>query len=93
MPEMHFRVRWPDQSTTLCYSPSSSIRDNLKLKHPYPIAEFVETSKAALEYASERVAQKYGYGCGHAHAQIREIEARAASFAGGDGNVVVESFE
>ncbi len=93
MPEMHFRVRWPDQSTTLCYSPSSSIRDNLRLAHPYPVAEFVETSRAALEYASERVAQKYGYGCGHALGQIREIEAQAKPFLGGDGHVVVESFE
>lgn len=93
MPELHFRVRWPDQSTTLCYSPSSTVRDALRLAHPYPVAEFVIAARAALEHASQRVAAKYGYGCGHAHAQIREIELHATPFLNTDGTVVVEAFE
>ena len=27
MPELHFRVRWPDDSELRCYSPSLVIRD------------------------------------------------------------------
>jgi uncharacterized repeat protein (TIGR04042 family) len=94
MPELHFRVRWPDASTSLCYSPSTTVRDALKLQHAYPLNEFVAASRAALEHASERVAQKYGWGCGHAAAQIREIEATAQRWAGDpQATVTVVSFE
>ena len=74
------------------YSPSSTIKDALRLGHPYPVAEFVKLTRAALEYASERVAQRYGFGCGHAAAQIREIEHTARRFHEPTQTVVVESF-
>lgn len=94
MPETRFRVRWPDQSTSLCYSPSSSIRERLQLAHPYPLAEFVQASRAALEHASRRVAEKYGFGCGQAFAQIAAIEQRAAQFQDQPAaTVVVEAFD
>ncbi|MFT4045251.1 MAG: MSMEG_0570 family nitrogen starvation response protein [Solimonas sp.] len=93
MPEMQFRVRWPDDSSMLCYSPSSTIREAFVLGHPYPVAEFVAKSRAALEHASRRVAQKYGFGCAHAAVQIHEIEAAAARFARDPhATVTVESF-
>ncbi|MDB5967965.1 MAG: hypothetical protein JWQ90_415 [Hydrocarboniphaga sp.] len=94
MPELHFRVRWPDDSTSLCYSPSSTVRDALKLEYAYPLDEFVAASRAALEHASDRVAKKYGWGCGHAAAQIREIEATAQRWSGDpQASVTVISFE
>lgn len=94
MPELNFRVRWPDQSTTLCYSPSSTIREAFVTGHPYPVDEFVSRSAAALEHASRRVAARYGYGCGHAQAQIHEIKTRAAAYAADpQARIVVESFE
>ncbi|TDU32759.1 putative repeat protein (TIGR04042 family) [Panacagrimonas perspica] len=93
MPEVHFRVRWPDDSVMHAYSPSSTIKDALRLGHPYPVAEFVAQSRAALEHASDRVAQRYGFGCGHAAAQIREIERVAQGFNGASQTVIVEAFE
>lgn len=93
MPEVHFKVRWPDQTLMNGYSPSSTIKDALRLGHPYPVAEFVALSRAALEHASERVAQRYGFGCGHAAAQIREIESLARRFDGPAQTVVIEAFE
>jgi len=93
MPELLFRVRWPDDTTTLCYSPSSTIADAFTQGEGYPVPEFVERSRNALQHASERVAQKYGYGCAHATRQIEEIETYAARFEGQpDACVVVESF-
>lgn len=92
MPETYFCVRWPDESRTHCYSPSSTIKDALALNHPYPLKEFVSVCRAALEHANARVAQKYGFGCGHALAQIKEIEQRSADFAA-DAKVTVESFD
>lgn len=93
MPEVRFRVRWPDDSLMHAYSPSSTVKDAFCLGHPYPIDEFVARSRAALEHASARVAQRYGYGCGHAAAQIREIEQVARRFDGPAQTVVVEAFE
>lgn len=94
MPEMHFRVRWPDGSRMRCYSPSSTLRDAFTLNTPYPLQDFVERSRVALEHASARVAQKYGFGCGQALAQIQEIERAALQFAEQpDASVVVEAFE
>lgn len=94
MPEMRFHVRWPDDSRSLCYSPSSTIREAFTVGRRYPLAEFVQRSREALTHASERVAQRYGFGCGQALAQIRLIEEQAQSFAATqDAVVVVEGFE
>ena len=92
MPETLFLVRWPDDSTSRCYSPSSTIREAFEPGRRYPLADFVQLSRTALEHASTRVAQKYGFGCGQALAQIRAIEQRATLYPDG-GHVVVESFE
>lgn len=91
MPEMHFRVRWPDDSTSVCYSPSSTIQEAFVLQQAYARDEFVQRSRDALLHASERVAQKYGYGCGHALAQIAEIERRARQYPP-QSTVTVEAF-
>ncbi|MEW6167517.1 MAG: MSMEG_0570 family nitrogen starvation response protein [Pseudomonadota bacterium] len=94
MPELRFRVRWPDQSSSLCYSPSTTIRDALRLQQPYTVEDFVQAATAALEQGSRRVAAKYGFGCGQALAQIAEIRQRASAFAGDpDARIIVESFE
>lgn len=80
MPEVHFHIRWPDQSETRCYSPSSTIMQFLTAGRSYPLSEFLGLSRKALEHGSERVRQKYGYGCGQAQWQIAEIERLAARF-------------
>ena len=81
MPEVHFRIRWPDQSETRCYSPSTTIMQFLTAGRSYPLNEFLTLIRQALEHGSERVRQKYGYGCGHAQLQIAEIERVAIRFA------------
>lgn len=94
MPEMRFRVRWPDQSESDCYSPSRVIKDFFAPGESYAVAEFVARSARALRIAGERVRQKYGMGCGHAAAQLAEIERIAARFADQPGALVeVHSFE
>ncbi len=94
MPELRFRVRWPDDSRSDCYSPSLVIKSFFQPGDSYPLADFVERSRSALEIASERVWQKYGMGCGHAMVQLAEIERTAARFAlQPDATVTVEAFE
>ena len=94
MPEMRFHLRWPDGSTSACYSPSLVIGEYFRPGHAYPLAEFLQRSHAALRQASERVRAKYGFSCSRALMQLQEIEDRAARFAGAaDAEVTVLAFE
>lgn len=93
MPEMHFRVRWPDDTVTDCYSPSLVVKEHLEAGRSYPLAEFVQRSATALNIGSERVREKYGFACSSALDQLRRIEELAARFEGSpDPEVRVESF-
>ncbi|WP_022978639.1 MSMEG_0570 family nitrogen starvation response protein [Nevskia ramosa] len=94
MPEVRFEVRWPDDSTSLCYSPSSTIRDYFNPGQPYPLKDFVRLSQAALNHASERVRQRYGFACSSAAQQLSEIERRALAYEASAGaTVTVLRFE
>lgn len=93
MPEMHFSVRWPDNTVDECYSPSLVIKDYMDVGESYPVQDFVQRSRTALNIASERVRAKYGYACSSALDQLARIESRAEAFLGnGNANVRVERF-
>lgn len=81
MPVMHFRVRWPDETETSCYSPSTVVADFFAAGERYPVAEFVERSRQALGIASERVREKFGFACSAAMDQLEQILSLAARFA------------
>ena len=83
MPEMHFRVRWPDGSEERCYSPSLVIHDYLQPGAAYPLPEFLQRSRTALTVASERVRAKYGFACSSALDQLARIERQAQRFESG----------
>jgi uncharacterized repeat protein (TIGR04042 family) len=93
VPEVLFRVRWPDESVHRCYSPSTVVEDFFSAGESYSVGEFVALSRKALTAASERVRQIYGFGCAQAAAQLADIERKAAGFTGQDTGVVVEGFE
>lgn len=80
MPEMQFVVLWPDGSLMSCYSPSLVVGDFLEVGAAYPVDEFVERSRTALEIASERVKAKFGHECAAAAQQFVQIEEKARSF-------------
>ena len=93
MPEMHFRVRWPDQSLTDCYSPSLVIKDFLAEGERYPLTTFVDKTREALAIASDRVKAKYGFACSAAADEMARIESCANRFREQpDACVTVESF-
>lgn len=93
MPAMYFNVRWPDNSTSKCYSPSSTITEFFEAGKSYPLAEFVAISRSALNKASDRVRMKYGYACSSAMDQLQQIETTAETFGDtADAHVTVESF-
>lgn len=81
MPEMHYRLRWPDDSESTCYSPSLVIKDHFAPGESYTLAEFLARARTATQIASDRVAAKYGFACSRAHDQLQEIERLAERFA------------
>ena len=94
MPEMRFRVRWPDGSTEECYSPSLVIKDHLAVGETYPVGDFLRRSRIALTIASDRVREKYGFACSRALGQLARIETAAARFgAATSGGVTVTAFD
>ena len=94
MPEMRFRVSWPDGTSETCYSPSLVITDYFTVGQSYVLPEFLTRSRAALKIASDRVKAKYGHPCGRALAQLARIEAASQLFADlPDARVAVEAFE
>ncbi|GLK81210.1 MSMEG_0570 family nitrogen starvation response protein [Methylopila turkensis] len=94
MPEMRFTVRWPDGAVESCYSPSLVIREHMAAGESYPVGDFLERSRTALNIASERVRAKYGFACSSALDQLARIETRARRFsATADARVAVLSFE
>jgi uncharacterized repeat protein (TIGR04042 family) len=94
MPEMRFRIRWPDGSSESCYSPSLVIKDYFAVGTDYALTDFLTRSRTALGIASERVRAKYGMPCCRALAQLARIETAASGFAGDPGaRVAVDAFD
>ena len=81
MPEVHFRVQWPDRQTAEYYSPSTAVHAHFKTGESYPVREFLSRSRAAMRQASERVRQRYGYYCSSAMDTLQQIEATAERFS------------
>jgi uncharacterized repeat protein (TIGR04042 family) len=80
MPEIRFKIQWPDGSEEICYSPSTVIKKYLELDRDYDLLDFVDRARTALNIASDRVRAKYGRPCGLAIGQLAEIEFKAAQF-------------
>jgi uncharacterized repeat protein (TIGR04042 family) len=90
MPEMWFKVQWPDGVEEVCYSPSTVVAEYIVEGSRYPVARFLELARPALNRASERVEAKYGYRCSSADDQLHKIEESAARVGlEGAGEVLV----
>ncbi len=94
MPEMRFAIRWPDGKQEICYSPSLVVKDYLAPGESYPLDDFRDRMRTALNIASDRVQAKFGQPCSRAIAQLARIEAGCDRFETLEGQLVrVESFE
>ncbi len=94
MPEMRFRVRWPDGKVESCYSPSLVIKDFFRAGENYGLADFLRRGREALAIASDRVEAKYGFPCSLARGQLARIEAACTRFQDlPDATVLVEAFQ
>jgi uncharacterized repeat protein (TIGR04042 family) len=95
MPEMHFVVEWSDGKRDNCYSPSYVIEEHLAVGETYEALDFLKRVTAALNIASERVRERYGFACSSALDQLAVLEAKVGALSGEPpaGRVKVLSFE
>lgn len=80
MPEINFKIQWPDGTEQNCYSPSLVIKEYFNPGETYEVAEFVEKSRTALNIASDRVKKAYGFPCNRALKQLQQIELKASEY-------------
>lgn len=73
MPSINFEVIWPDGDKVSYYSPSTIVREHLRVGAEYSQAEFDRRIHSALNAASERVYQRFGYYCSAASAELEKI--------------------
>ena len=94
MPEVNFKIQWPDGKQEICYSPSLVVKKYFEPGEAYTISEFVEKAKEALNIASDRVQAAYGFPCSRALGQLRKIEATAQQYQeASDSKVSILAFQ
>ena len=76
MPSVNFEVIWPDGDKVTYYSPSTIVREHLRAGTKYSQAEFDQRIHSALNAASERVYQRFGYYCSAASAELEKINGK-----------------
>ena len=79
MPETPFTVSLPDGSFRACYSPSSVVKEYFEKDQVITVAEFLPLARKALNEASERVREKFGFACTGASASLEDIESWAGA--------------
>lgn len=80
MPEINYQIQWPDGAQQNCYSPSLVVKKYFTPGEIYNLTEFLEKSRTALNIASDRVKEAYGFPCTRALAQLKQIELKAAEY-------------
>ena len=94
MPEINFKIQWPDGQTERCYSPSLIVKEYFEPGEAYIVSEFLARSRESLTIASDRVQKKYGFPCSRALGQLRRIETIAQNYTSTpEGKVTVLAFE
>ena len=94
MPEINFKIQWPDGAQETCYSPSLVVKKYFEPGKAYTVADFVERSRESLTIASDRVQEKFGFPCSRALGQLQKIEAQAQKYANEtNSSVTVIRFE
>ena len=80
MPEINFKIKWPDGTEQSCYSPSLVVKKYFTPGEEYELTEFVDLSRTALNIASDRVKAAYGFPCSRALGQLKQIESKASEY-------------
>ncbi|MFD1144598.1 MSMEG_0570 family nitrogen starvation response protein [Larkinella insperata] len=79
MPEVHVTIEWPDQQRDTIYSPSTVLLQYLKPGDSFSIRDFEERISKALQVASQRVYERYGFECTSAMGELARLKAQIAA--------------
>ena len=96
MPEMRFRIRWPDGTAETCYSPSLVIKDYFSRRaQTYPLADFRRRAAAPRSTSPANGSRpNTAMPCSRAMDQLARIETAAERIrASPDARVIVDAFE
>ncbi|HEX8427608.1 MSMEG_0570 family nitrogen starvation response protein [Hymenobacter sp.] len=90
MPETYVRIAWPNGQETLVYSPSSIIREYFQPATELSLVDFQARCTQALDHASRRVQEVYGYECSASAAEKYRIDDAIKAFQPTDANQTVK---
>ncbi|WP_109832681.1 MSMEG_0570 family nitrogen starvation response protein [Reichenbachiella versicolor] len=90
MPEVNLKVKWPDNAVSDVYSPSTIVCQYFTEGDSMTVKEFVSKCTTALEHASKRVEERYGYACTSAMSSIYTVQSIAKDQ---EGDKTVEILE
>ena len=76
MPEVNIPIEWPGNVADSIYSPSTVIKDYFKPGDEFTPADFETKVTQALNLASERVYQRFGYECTSAMSELERLKSK-----------------
>ena len=79
MPEVNVPIEWPDKQRDSIYSPSTILLQYIKSGDSLSVQDFDARISEALQLASQRVYQRYGFECTSAIGELARLKARIAA--------------
>lgn len=79
MPEITFTAELPDGSFQPCYSPSSVVKKYFWLGQQISADEFIRLSRIALNEATTRIQEKFGFADPTVYSSLQDIERWAGA--------------
>ena len=73
MPETYLRVQLPDEKEEVIYSPSTIIKEYFEKASVMSLDEFQNSCSKALNHASKRVYERFGYECASAMGELARV--------------------
>ncbi len=73
MPETYLRVQLPDNKEEVIYSPSTIITQYFQKATEISLDEFQNQCSKALNHASKRVYERFGYECTSAMGELARV--------------------
>jgi len=73
MPETYLRVQLPDNKEETIYSPSTIIKEYFQKATVMSLDEFESNCSKALNHASKRVYERFGYECTSAMGELARV--------------------
>ncbi len=92
MPETYVNIKWPNGESDSVYSPSSVIENYFNKNQDIEIISFVNTCEEALNEASNRVYEKFGFVCTAAISEAQRIKNKSEQIKT-KGNVTIVSIK